>query len=165
MSIPISKLREDFSAVIATVRKQAFVHVNVVPHIVKLGVGDIAIFAHKPLILSVCIRVQLSDLVKAWIIVCKRLPWLNIGVVASCDRIYLLTKIMVIVLRYSCAYVWLLVLDQIHCRFYELLHHQVIIVGRTAQENLECNRIFFGKGMRSESFDVKAFHIQIPCQC
>ena len=91
MSILVRKLREDFSAVIATVRKQAFVHVNVVPHIVKLGVGDIAIFAHKPLILSVCIRVQLSDLVKAWIIVCKRLSLVTIGVVACCHWVYLLT--------------------------------------------------------------------------
>ena len=57
MSVPISKLREDFSAVIATVWKQAFVHVDVIPHIVKLGICDIAIFANKFLIFSVCPRV------------------------------------------------------------------------------------------------------------
>ena len=98
MSILVRKLREDFSAVIATVREQAFVHVNVVPHIVSLVVSDWAMFAHEFLILSVCHRVYLGRLVKAWIIVCKRLNWLSIGVTACCYGVCLLKKIIVIVL-------------------------------------------------------------------
>ena len=70
---------------------------------------------------------------------------------------------MVIVLRYSCAYVWLLVLDLIHYRVYELLHHQVVLVGRTAQEDLKRVHIFVRERLRSESFDAKAFNIQDSC--
>ena len=66
------------------VRKQTFVHVNMVPHIVELVVGDTAIFALKYLIPSVCLRVNLSLLVKAWVVVCKRLPWLIVGFVVCC---------------------------------------------------------------------------------
>ena len=165
MSVPVGELREDLSAIVATVGEEALVHVDVIPHIVQLSVGDCAKFAYELLIPPVCLLVQLRCLVKARIIVVKRLIELIIGATIACHhRVYLFTEVIIIMFRYSCAYVWLLVLDLVHDGIHELLHHQVILVGRIAQEHLEGGLILLGERLRSESFDFEAFNIQVSCQ-